>query len=174
MTNPRIKPQRTPVTSPRVSTRWRLSLGVSLLLLIPVLATLAQQGTPYKEPRWMAKMRAQMAASANSSLGSVNVVNNVDVSNEPGPQSETFIAVSGQNSNLLAGASNEIFRNPQRTYFSTDGGNTWIGHDQPLVDAEGTTWSFASDPGVCFDTRGNIFFSQILIASVDNNFKVMR
>lgn len=171
MTNPRIKPQRTPVTSPRVSTRWRLSLGVSLLLLIPVLATLAQQGTPYKEPRWMAKMRAQMAASANSSLGSVNVVNNVDVSNEPGPQSETFIAVSGQNSNLLAGASNEIFRNPQRTYFSTDGGNTWIGHDQPLVDAEGTTWSFASDPGVCFDTRGNIFFSQILIASVDNNFK---
>jgi hypothetical protein len=43
--------------------------------------------------------------------------------------------------------------------------------DQPLVDEEGTTWSFASDPGVGIDTRGTIFFSQLLIASVDNNFK---
>ena len=93
------------------------------------------------------------------------------MSNEPGPQSETFVTLNSLNPKVLAAASNEIFRRPQRTYFSTDGGLKWTGADQPLVDEEGTEWSFASDPGVAIDTQGTIFFSQLLIASQDNNFK---
>ncbi len=149
-----------------------LSLFLSLLLsaAFPVV-TSAQQASPYVEPRWMAKMRALSAGATADGTAVITVGKNVDVSNEPGPQSEVFIAVSTQNPNTLAAASNEIFRNPQRTYFSTNGGASWTGVDQPLVDEEGTRWSFASDPGVAFDTRGTIFFSQLLIASIDNKFK---
>jgi hypothetical protein len=88
---------------------------------------------------------------------------NVNVSNEPGPQSEVFIAVNTQNAAILAAGSNEIFRDPQRTYFSRDGGASWTGADLPLVDEEGTAWTFASDPGVAIDMNGTIFFSQLLI-----------
>ncbi len=150
-------------------------------VLIPVLFLLlsgsfpagssAQQSSPYVEPRWMAKMRALGSAAQGATTSVIHVGTNIDVSNEPGPQSEVFIAVNEMNPNILAAASNEIFRNPQRTYFSTNGGTTWTAADQPLVDEQGTTWSFASDPGVAIDTRGTIFFSQLLIFSVDNNFK---
>jgi hypothetical protein len=115
-------------------------------------------------------MRAR-AAGTDTKLGSVNVGANANVSNEPGPQSEVFIALDPSDPRILAAGSNEIFRDPQRTYFSTDGGASWRGADLPLIDEEGTTWSFASDPGVGIDTAGRIFFSQLLIASVDNNFK---
>jgi hypothetical protein len=116
-------------------------------------------------------MRALQSVTSGQPSSGINVGANVDVSNEPGPQSEVFDTVNTLNPNIVAAASNEIFRNPQRTYFSSDGGRSWTGADQPLVDEEGTTWSFASDPGVAIDTQGTIFFSQLLIASVDNNFK---
>ena len=155
----------------------RPSIPFLILLLIlvsvaslPAHSSNPQQTSPYTEPRWMAKMRANQAGTDSTSSG-VKVFANVDVSNERGPQSETFIAVNTRNPKILAAASNEIFRNPQRTYFSADGGTSWVGADQPLVDEEGTTWAFASDPGVAVDTEGTIFFSQLLIASVDNNFK---
>src|SRR6202521_1002654 len=45
---------------------------------------------------------------------------NVDVSNECGPQSETFIAINTSHPRMIAGGSNEIFRLPMRGYFSTD------------------------------------------------------
>ncbi|MFY9584603.1 MAG: sialidase family protein [Candidatus Acidiferrales bacterium] len=143
----------------------------ALLVSVSLPTSGAQQSTPYTQPRWMAKLRALQAGQNGTLSSSIKVGANVDVSNEPGPQSETFVAVDTVNPQILAGASNEIFRNPQRTYFSVDGGGTWFAADQPLVDEQGTTWSFASDPGVCIDTRGTIFFSQLLIASVDNNFK---
>jgi hypothetical protein len=150
-----------------------LAVAMFLLAVVPVRPVkTATQTTPYTEPRWMNKLRAQQAGTSDGASSSgVKVLNNVDVSNEPGPQSETFVAVNSVNPKVLAAASNEIFRNPQRTYFSSDGGLTWTGADQPLVDEEGTPWSFASDPGVAIDTRGTIFFSQLLIASADNNFK---
>jgi hypothetical protein len=134
----------------------------------------APQTNPYTEARWMRKMHGRQTGPTSTDgapSSSIIVGTNVDVSNEPGPQSEVFIAVDTQNPRVLAAGSNEIFRNPQRTYFSTDGGASWIAADQPLVDEQGTTWSFASDPGVAIDTRGTIFFSQLLIASVGDNFK---
>ncbi|HWO02806.1 MAG TPA: hypothetical protein VNS63_26430, partial [Blastocatellia bacterium] len=154
-----------------------LSALLALLIMTsaswPARSSRASQSSPYTEARWMRKLHALQVggASTNPMSLSVTVGANVDVSNEPGPQSEVFIAVDSQNPNVLAAGSNEIFRNPQRTYFSSDGGASWTAADQPLVDEQGTTWSFASDPGVAIDTRGTIFFSQLLIASVDNNFK---
>lgn len=154
-----------------------LLLTLPALMMIapsrPVRSSSAQETSPYTEARWMRKLQSRQVGSAPSSLASAvfTVSGNVNVSNEAGPQSEVFIAVDTQSPSVLAAGSNEIFRDPQRTYFSTDGGASWAGADLPLVDEEGTTWTFASDPGVAFDTRGAIFFSQLVIASVDNNFK---
>ena len=171
---------RSPQTNPRSFSLNRAGAAAYLVatLLMFVLASwpvrsYTQSLSTYTEPRWMRKLAARQvsAAATNAAPASVTVGSNVDVSNEAGPQSEVFIAVDYQNPSVLAAGSNEIFRDPQRTYFSTNAGVSWTAADLPLVDEQGTTWSFASDPGVAIDTRGTIFFSQLLIASVDNNFK---
>jgi hypothetical protein len=88
----------------------------------------------------------------------------VDISNECGPQSETFITLNTSNPNILAAGSNEIFRDPMRGYFSSDGGSTWGGVDLPLPDAIGTNGHrFGSDPTLAFDTRGNVFYGYIVV-----------
>src|SRR6266702_822448 len=102
-------------------------------------------------PTWWAKF--QILAQNGSLPGggptlSSAVGANVDVSNECGPQSETFIAINPNRPKQLAAGSNEIFRLPMRGYFfgaafntpshgvsingtelavarSTDGGKTW-------------------------------------------------
>jgi hypothetical protein len=159
--------------APGASALLALPLLMMMFASLPVRSSGAKPTSPYTEARWMRKLHARQvsAASPGAASSDITVGANRDVSNEPGPQSEVFIAVDTQNPNVLAAGSNEIFRNPQRTYFSIDGGASWVGADQPLVDEQGTTWTFASDPGVAIDTRGTIFFSQLLIASVDDNFK---
>jgi hypothetical protein len=97
-----------------------------------------------------------------SSAGSLSLSNNVDVSNECGPQSETYIAI--QNEKVMAGGSNEIFRLPMRAYFSSDGGKSWGGSDVPLPPAKGAHGiDFGSDPTLAFDTRGNLFYGSIVV-----------
>jgi hypothetical protein len=65
---------------------------------------------------------------------------------------------------LEAGGSNEIFRDPMRGYSSSDGGTTWTGVDLPLPSAIGTNGTdFGSDPSLAFDTRGNVFYSYIVV-----------
>src|SRR3989442_6207829 len=147
----------TPVSSKVPGAAALLVLPLLLMMFVswPVRSSVAPQSSPYTEARWMRKLLARQVSSASPGAASdITVGANVDVSNERGPQSEVFIAVATQNPNVLAAGSNEIFRNPQRTYFSIDGGASWIGADQPLVDEEGTTWTFASDPGVAIDTHG--------------------
>jgi hypothetical protein len=169
--------------SPRRKARsfWLNRIAPGMLLVLPLLmitgaslpASRTLQSSPYTEGRWMRKLQARQQNTSSPAAASSGIIvgSNINVSNEPGPQSEVFIAADTQNPGVLAAGSNEIFRDPQRTYFSFDGGASWAGADLPLVDEEGTTWTFASDPGVAIDTRGTIFFSQLLIASVDNNFK---
>jgi hypothetical protein len=102
---------------------------------------------------------ALLTTRAASSSGS-----NVDVSNECGPQSETFIAINPNNPQQLAGGSNEIFRLPMRAYFSSDGGKTWGGVDVPLPPPIGTNGiDFGSDPGVAFDGSNNLYYSSIVV-----------
>lgn len=95
---------------------------------------------------------------------SLNFNGNVDISNECGPQSETFITLDPMHPKTLAAGSNEIFRLPMRGYFSTNGGTSWGGVDLPLPPPQGTNGvDFGSDPSLAFDTRGNLFYSYIVV-----------
>jgi len=119
-------------------------------------------------PTWWAKYLylSQNAAAPGGGPGSsLTVGSNVDVSSECGPQSETFITINPGSSKSLAAGSNEIFRDPMRAYFSTDGGSTWGAVDAPLPPPlQGTHDSrFGSDPSLVFDSRGNLFYGYIVV-----------
>src|SRR5438067_12769006 len=140
-----------------------------LCVILSVLSSLAfsQTNTP-NNPSWWQKYQFLSNHGADKNSGaasSFGVGPNVDVSNECGPQSETFITINSSHSKNLAGGSNEIFRLPMRGYFSSDGGASWGGVDLPLPPAlQGTNdFRFGSDPGLAFDTRGNVFYSYIVV-----------
>ncbi len=157
--------------------RWLMAGGAALLMiglvgvgLYSVQPTRASSGTssPYNQPRWWSKYQhvsgAGFTALANpGGTGSVKVGANVDVSNEPGPQSETSIAINPSNPSQLVGGSNEIDRLPMRGYFSSDG-VTWGGVDLPLPPPiSNNGFDFGSDPTVAWDTRGNVYYGYIVV-----------
>jgi hypothetical protein len=120
------------------------------------------------QPTWWAKYQSLLNNGAGNGGGpssSVTIGNNVDLSNECGPQSETFITLNHANPGMLTAGSNEIFRLPMRGYFSSDGGSTWGGVDLPLPPAlSGTNDTrFGSDPTLAFDTQGNLFYGYIVV-----------
>ncbi|TMA23640.1 MAG: hypothetical protein E6J88_12360, partial [Deltaproteobacteria bacterium] len=126
-------------------------LAALLLFAAPVLAA-----NDSKNPTWWDKYQYllnngpdALATTAASSSGS-----NVDVSNECGPQSETYIAINPSRPRQLAAGSNEIFRDPMRGYFSTDNGASWGGVDLPLPAPIGNGIRFGSDPTLAFDSSG--------------------
>src|SRR5258707_10463226 len=91
---------------------------------------------------------------------SVAVGSNVDVSNEPGPQSETSIAINPSARSQIVAGSNEIFRLPMRGYFSVNGGSSWGGVVLPLPPPLTINRThFGSDPSVAWDTHGNVFYA---------------
>lgn len=111
---------------------------------------------------YLAKNGSDPAPGASTSA---SVGDNVDVSAECGPQSETYITLNPSRPRVLAAGSNEIFRDPMRGYFSSDGGATWGGVDLPLPSPrQGTNdQRFGSDPSLAFDTRGNLYYSYIVV-----------
>ena len=121
----------------------------------------------YSLPTWWAKYQRLLTGSSSSpsSQGQAfSVGSNVDVSNEDTPQSETSITVNPNTPTMLVGGSNEIVRLPMRGYFSSDGGKTWGAVDLPLPPPATTNGvDFGSDPGVAFDTRGNVYYSYIVV-----------
>src|SRR5260370_17940524 len=86
---------------------------------------------------------------------------NVDVSNECGPQSETYITLNPKSPSMLTAGSNEIFRLPMRAYFSSDGGSSWGGVDVPLPPPlSGTNDTrVGSAPSLAFATHGTPSYS---------------
>src|SRR5258708_32177641 len=75
----------------------------------------AAQTNNQKNPTWWEKYQyliknGEMAGGAATT--SVTSGSNVDVSNECGPQSETYITLSTSNPRNLAGGPNEVFRDP--------------------------------------------------------------
>jgi hypothetical protein len=125
------------------------------------------QNSNSHNPTWWNKYQ-HLAANGPSGSGaatsSFSVGSNVDLSNECGPQSETFITLDPSRPGTLAAGSNEIFRPPMRGYFSSDAGTTWGGVDLPLpapIGANGV--DFGSDPSLTFDTRGNVFYGYIVV-----------
>ena len=138
------------------------SFALALATASPALAQSASH-----DPTWWDKF-LYIANSGPEALQTTSAAptsgTNVDVNNECGPQSETFIAINPNNPKQLAAGSNEIFRLPMRAYFSSDGGKTWGGVDVPLPPAIGTNGvDFGSDPGVAFDSSNNLYYSFIVV-----------
>lgn len=129
----------------------------------------SSSSSQYSQPRWWAKYQVVSApgfkpAPTAGKTSSVKVGANVNVSDEPGPQSETSIAINPNHPSQIVGGSNEIFRLPMRGYFSSDGGATWGGVDLPLpppISQNG--FDFGSDPGVAWDLHGNVYYSYIVV-----------
>ncbi|HEY0347009.1 MAG TPA: sialidase family protein [Pyrinomonadaceae bacterium] len=119
------------------------------------------------DPTWWSKyefIRDNGGDLAPLSTSSTTVNGNVDVSNECGPQSETFITINQNKPKVLAAGSNEIFRLPMRGYYSTNGGGSWGGVDLPLPPAKGANGiDFGSDPTLAFDTQGSVFYGYIVV-----------
>ncbi len=150
-------------------------LGLPLLLILlsstvflpnSVLASSATSS--YNVPTWWSKYQGLLngtsASQSPTSSSQVSVGSNVDMSNEDTPQSETSITVNPNNPSMLVGGSNEIVRLPMRGYFSSDGGKTWGAVDLPLPPPATTNGTdFGSDPGVAFDTHGNVYYSYIVV-----------
>jgi len=132
----------------------------------PVAASLPADGS--HNPTWWNKYLylAQNGPMSGGALSASPIVGlNVDVSNECGPQSETYITLNPRSPSTLTAGSNEIFRLPMRAYFSSDGGSSWGGVDVPLPPPlSGTNDTrFGSDPSLAFDTQGNVFYSFIVV-----------
>ncbi len=141
---------------------------VQMAVFVTFFAVLApaQTNSPDK-PTWWDKYQfllshgAQPKAGANFSL---EVGANADVSDECGPQSETYITLNPAAPSTLAAGSNEIFRLPMRGYFSVDGGASWGGVDLPLPPPKGANGiNFGSDPSLAFDSQGNTFYGYIVV-----------
>src|SRR5258706_1868753 len=119
------------------------------------------------DPTWWSKyefIRDNGGDAAPLSTTSTTASGNVDVSNECGPKSETFITFNPNKPRTLAGGSNEIFRLPMRGYYSTNAGGSWGGVDLPLPPAKGANGTdFGSDPTLAFDTQGNVFYGYIVV-----------
>src|SRR5712692_875146 len=126
----------------------------------------SSSNSPYSLPTWWAKYQALLKRTTGSAskTNALAVGANVDVSNEDTPQSETSITVNPNNPDMLVGGSNEIVRLPMRGYFSNDAGQTWGAVDLPLPPPATTNGTdFGSDPGVAFDTHGNVYYSFIVV-----------
>jgi hypothetical protein len=140
----------------------------SLLFTSVLCAQLAgAQTLNQSKPSWWNKYQHLLkngAASGGGATSSLSVGANVDVSNECGPQSETYVTLNPSHPTILAGGSNEIFRLPMRGYFSSDNGSSWGGVDLALPPAIGANGvDFGSDPTLAFDTRGNVFYGYIVV-----------
>ena len=138
---------------------------LSLLLLGALCAMPALARDP-NNPTWWDKYQYLIkngeAAGGATTTSVASGTSDVDVSNECGPQSETYVTINTANAKNLAGGSNEIFRDPMRSYSSSDGGKTWIGADIPLPPAIGSNGiRFGSDPTLAFDSQGNLFYGSI-------------
>src|SRR5260221_1647414 len=146
--------------------RKHVAVAVATMMGLVLAAGARAQSLSPNLPSWWSKYQnvsAKGAGAGGVSSSSVSVGWNIDMSNECGPQSETFIAINPAKAKNLAGGSNEIFRLPMRGYFSSDAGESWGGVDLPLPAPLGNGTRFGSDPSLAFDTRGNLFYSYIVV-----------
>ncbi|HTK37177.1 MAG TPA: sialidase family protein [Pyrinomonadaceae bacterium] len=144
-----------------------VSSAISILFLCLLAGLSAAQVNKSHNPTWWDKyqfIKNNLFTVGGVTTSSLTVDGNVDVSNECGPQSETFITLNQNKPKYLAAGSNEIFRLPMRGYFSSNGGSNWGGVDLPLPPPIGTNGvDFGSDPTLAFDTRNNVFYGYIVV-----------
>ena len=134
--------------------------------LVGVAVTSSARAGSSHDPTWWDKytyLAKNGPTDGGGATTSLTFGSNVDISNECGPQSETFITINTAQTKNLAAGSNEIFRLPMRGYYSTNGGKNWGGVDLPLPPPKGNGIDFGSDPTLAFDTRGNLFYGYIVV-----------
>ena len=137
----------------------RVAPLLALVLGLPALGASSQDPTWWEKYQFLQSGADLGVPGATSSL---TVGSNVNVSNECGPQSETYITMF--DGRKMAGGSNEIFRDPMRAYGSGDGGKSWTGSDLPLPPPIGTNGiRFGSDPTLAYDTKGTLFYGYIVV-----------
>src|SRR5437763_16155255 len=138
---------------------------VLLSLLVSAVSLVA--ASDQNNPTWWDKytyLAKNGPVGDGGTSGSITFGSNVDVSNECGPQSETFITLDTGSPKNLAAGSNDIFRLPMRGYYSSNSGKTWGAVDLPLPASQGTnSINFGSDPTLTFDTRGNLLHGYIVV-----------
>lgn len=139
---------------------------LAIALLCPATLVRSQHNSSHN-PTWWDKYAYIVNNGPLDSGGpttSVSLGSNIDVSNECGPQSETFITISPSQPKALAAGSNEILRLPMRGYYSSNGGIDWGGVDLPLPPPKGANGiDFGTDPTLAFDTLGNLFYGYIVV-----------
>ena len=144
----------------------RLSPRLFVAACALLVAASAEAKDP-NDPTWWEKYqylaKGGVIEPGGATTSTASDKSNVDVSNECGPQSETYVTLDPNRPRTLAAGSNEIFRLPMRGYFSADGGATWGGVDLPLPPPKGNGIDFGSDPTLAFDTRGNAFYGYIVV-----------
>src|SRR5438270_4543916 len=108
----------------------KILLRFSVLFTIATVAfvaTTSAQNSSHN-PTWWDKytyLAKNGPLGEGGSTSSIGFGSNVDLSNECGPQSETFITLNARAPKMLAAGSNEIFRLPMRGYFSGNAGASW-------------------------------------------------
>src|SRR5438093_1389697 len=98
----------------------------------------AQSTLSQNKPTWWDKYQLLSKSGSDpapGATGSATADGNGDVSDECGPQSETYITLNPVRPSILAAGANEIFRLPMRGYFSSAAGASWGGADLPLPPA---------------------------------------
>jgi hypothetical protein len=147
------------------SRRFGLAGVVVAALMVLGGGTAVAAPSSYTVPSWWAKYQALLKHTSSLSVTApLSVGANVDASNEDTPQSETMIAINPNNPSMVVGGSNEIIRDPMRAYFSGNGGKSFGASDLPLPPPASTNgMDFGSDPGVAFDTHGNVYYSYIVV-----------
>jgi hypothetical protein len=151
-----------------VSAVVRFAAGIAVagaVLLANASSGLAAPSS-YAAPTWWAKYQKVLneAPTLSASTSPFTVGPNVDASNEDTPQSETSITINPNAPSEVVGGSNEIVRLPMRAYFSSNGGKSFGAVDLPLPPPATTNGvDFGSDPGVAFDTRGDVYYSYIVV-----------
>ena len=152
----------------------RIGIGLVLAALgMFAFASTPSAGTdtsPFVSASWWQKANTLINATTlppcGTSQGNYSDGGNVDMSNEATPQSETSIAINPSNTSQIVGGSNEIFCLPMRGYFSSSDGasGSWGAVDLPLpAPLSPNGQEFGSDPGVAFDTLGNVYYSYIVV-----------
>src|SRR5207249_6029546 len=100
----------------------------------PPLAAAQSTSNP-NNPAWWNKyqyLAANGPLDGNAAATATTLGSNVDVSNECGPQSETFITLNPNGPRQLTAGSHEILRLPMRAHFSSAGGASCAGGDLSL------------------------------------------
>ena len=100
------------------------SLALAVIICLGAGGPASGQANTTDKPTWWSKYTYLIANGPDTCTGqaSLKAGANVNVSNECGPQSETYVTVNPSQPKVLAAGSNEIFRLPMRGYFSSDNG----------------------------------------------------